>query len=325
MKRNKLIFIIFLVVAVLACGAVGWLLIKSIMSKSEAYNQRNDDYARVKKIYRAKVFPSRENIERVKEHQKELETWLTTVGEQLHKGDLPEETLTPATFKQNLQNTVRALSRQPGIRKGKVVNPDFYFGFDQYLGESNQLPKREDVPRLTTQLRMIEMISRELYSARILSLDLIKREAFDDVAALAAENPKRENRPSRRRRNRPSSHSEQQAEQPTTVAKQVHIPKGLVEKESFTFEFTATSEAFVAALNKLSSMDMFVVIVENSFTKTADQLKKLEEKPKTGLEDGAAVKSLAEMSHAERTITNPNQDPPVSVKLVIDVYTFKGV
>jgi hypothetical protein len=322
MKRNKLILIILLVVAVLACGAVGWLLIQSIISKTAAYNQRNDDYAKVKKIYRAKVFPNPENIDRVKEQQKELEAWLASVGEQLHKGDLPDENLTPATFKQNLQKTVRSLSRQPGIRNGSVVKQDFHFGFDQYLGESNQLPKREDVARLTTQLGMIETISRELYSAKILSLDAIKRDAFDDAAVVTEEEP---NRDDRRRRNRPPSNSGQKVEQPQSVAKQVHIPDGLVEKESFTFEFTATAESYVAALNKLSSMDMFVVIVESTFAKTGDQLKKLDEKPKSGIEDAVDKKKLSDMSHAERAVTNPSQDHPVSARLVIDVYTFKGV
>ena len=322
MKRNKIILIIVLAVAVLACGAVGWLLIKSIMDKSAAKEQRNSDFTALTKIYKNKVFPSPENIERVKADQKDLEDWLASVSAQLHKGDLPEQNLTSATFKQKLQGTVRELSKQPGIKNGKVVSADFHFGFDQYLGESNKLPKPDDVPRLAIQLGMIDQVCKQLFDAKILSLDAIKREVFDS-AEVAAEQPQ-QNRPPSRRSRRPSNRNKKNTPERKSVANQVDIPEGLVSKETFTFEFTATSEAFVAALNKLSSMDLFVVISESSFAKTGDQLEKLAQKPKTGV-DGVAVKKLAEMDHYERTVTDPASDMPVSVKLVLDVYSFKGV
>ncbi len=323
MKRNKIILIVVLAVAVLVCGAVGWLLVKSIMDKSVAEEQRNRDFSALTKIYKSRVFPSPENIERVKADQKDLEEWLTSVADQLHKGDLPEVKLSPATFKQNLQGTVRALSRQPGIKDGKIVASDFHFGFDQYLGESNELPEAGNVPRLSIQLGMIEHICRELFDAKILSLDAIKREEFDSATA-AVENAAQA-RPVNRRKRRPTKKQKgTETTQPQMVANQVEIPDDLVAKENFTFEFTATPEAFVSALNKLSSMDLFVVIAESSFVKTGDQLEKLEQKPRAGV-DAVAVKKLSEMDHYERTITNPVSDLPVSVKLVLNVYSFKGV
>lgn len=322
MKRNKIILIIVLAVAVLACGAVSWLLIKSIRDKSAAKEQRDSDFAALTKIYKNKVFPSPENIERVKADQKDLEEWLGSISEQLHKGDFPEVKLTSATFKQRLQGTVRELSKQPGIKNGKVVSADFHFGFDQYLGESNKLPKPGDVPRMTIQLDMIDQVCKQLFDAKILSLDAIQREAFDSVAV--AEQPQQSRAPSRRRRRPSNKNRQRNAPQRTTVANQVQIPDGLVTKEEFTFEFTATPEAFVAALNELSSMDLFVVIAECSFAKTGDQLEKMVQKPKTGV-DGVAVKKLSDMDRYERTITDPASDPPVSVKLVLNVYSFKGV
>ncbi len=322
MKRNKIILIVVLAVAILACGAVGWLLIKSIVDKTEAETQRDLDSSALTKIYTSKVFPSDENIERVKADQKDLEAWLVSIAEQLHKGDLAEVQLTPATFKQGLQGTVRALSQQPGNKNGKIVTPNFHFGFDQYLGESNELPKPEDVQRLSIQLGMIEQICRELFAAKVLSLDAIKRETFDSTTASAEQS--QQSRATGRRRARSLSDEGQDNAQDETRVNQVEIPEGLVSKEVFTFEFTAAPDAFISALNKLSSMDLFVVIAESSFVKTGDQLEKLEQKTKASVDTGVA-KKISEMNHYERTITDPLSDLPVSVKLVLNVYSFKGV
>jgi hypothetical protein len=321
MKRSKIISIIVLSVTVLSCGFVGWLLIKAVVDKNAAERARNDDFSQLTKIYRGKVFPSRENIEQIKEDQKELEQWLATTAELLHRGDLPESSLTPATFKQKLQAAVRQLSRQPGIRRGRVVAQGFNFGFDQYLGESDSLPDKDHVARLDRQLGMIELVSQELYAAQILALDSVGREVFD-VASAVAEEPESGRRPNRRRA--PAGGAETQPTDKKFAAAQLDIPDGMVSKERFTFEFTATPEAYIAALNRLAAMDLFVVVAESSFQKTGDQLKVMDEKPKS-LEDGSQQKEHAQKSYAERTVTNPKLDPPVSVKLVVDVYTFEGV
>ncbi len=321
MKRSKIISIVVLSATLLACGFFGWLLIRAVIDKSAAEKERNADFSQLTQIYNGKVFPSRENIERIQEDQKELEQWLEATAELLHRGDVPESSLTPATFKQKLQDSVRVLSRQPGMRRGRVVAADFYFGFAQYLGESAALPEMEHVSRLDRQLSMIELISRELYEANILALDSVGREVFDTVSTVAEE-PESARRPPRRR-GQPGDAAAPQAARKSSSA-QLDIPDGMVSKERFTFEFTATPEAYVSALNRLAAMDLFVVVAESSFQKTGDQLKATEEKPKSPA-DGSQQKEHAQKSYAERTVTNPKLDPPVSVKLVVDVYTFEGV
>ncbi|MFO7936814.1 MAG: Amuc_1100 family pilus-like protein [Kiritimatiellia bacterium] len=322
-KRNKIILIVLLSVAVLACGAVAWQMIKAAGEKSEAEEQRNRDFNSLKQIYNSEVFPSPENIQRVKDDQKQLEEWLESISSQLHKGDLSESNHTPATFKRELQQTVRELSEQPGIKNGKIVAANFHFGFEQYLGESNQLPKSDDVPRLARQLGMIEKISKELFDAKILSLDSISREKFDDAETAAADTSRRQ--PSRRRRRPVSSNKDESVQEESLADRVVEIPEGLVSKEEFTFEFIATPEAFISALNKLTAMDLFVVVSETGFNKTGDQLKKVDEITQEKKPDGVAARKLSEMNHYERTVTDPVSDPPVSVKLVLEVYSFKGV
>ncbi len=321
MKRNKIVSIVILSVTALACMLVGWLLIKAVLDRSGAAEGRNADYNRLQKIYADAVFPDDANIERIRQDKADVEEWLKKTGELLHEGDLPANNLTPATFKQKLQATVRRLSQQPGVRRGKVVIPGFNFGFDQYLGESDSLPEKEHVPRLDRQLSMIEQISHELYRAKVLAVDSVARETFDSAATVTTAPEESRRRGSRRR----SSTADDEPAAAGSAPVQFELPDGLVSKESFTFEFTATPEAYVTALNRLAAMKLFTVVAENSFKKTGDQLAVMEQKPKSAVAAGEAQKAHSQLSYAERTVTNPNTDPPVSVKLVIDVYTFEGV
>ncbi|MFA7172575.1 MAG: Amuc_1100 family pilus-like protein [Kiritimatiellia bacterium] len=316
MKRNKIILSVSLAITVAVCAFVGWLLVTTALEKKAAYDQRNSAFEGLTRIYSAKVFPDTENIERTKENQAELEGWLTSVSNLLHKGDLPHEELTPAAFKQRLQSAVRKLSSESGMKKGKIVLPGFHFGFDQYLGESDSLPRSVHVPRLNAQLRIIERICNELFLAKIHSIESITRENFESAAAQEQTRP--ESTGGRRRRS--SSGTSESAEVTVEPASEYF------EKQRFTFEFIAAQASFVEALNKLASTEMFIVVAETSFVKTGDPLQRLNIGGSSKTEDeGAEKKNPATMTHVERMITNPDIDPPIKVTLVIDVYSFKGV
>jgi hypothetical protein len=319
-KRNKIIMIASLGITTLICAFVGWLMISAAMERKSAYDERNNSFAALNKIYNAKIFPCTENIERIKANQKEVEGWLLNASNLLHKGDLPLEQLTPTAFKQSLQAVVRKLSRQPGAKNGKVVVPGFQFGFDQYLGESDSLPSPVHVPRLTSQLRIIENICKELYAANILSIEAISREVFESTEKKAETRPRASSRRDRNKRRSSKKKSSSRA----PIADQSSLIE-YFEKQRFTFEFVATPAAFVEALNKLASMDMFVVVAETSFIKTGDQLQLLMVGAGKKKDEDGVKKDPASMSHVERMITNPDIDPPVRVTLALDVFSFKGV
>ena len=87
----------------------------------------------------------------------------------------------------------------------------------------------------------------------------------------------------------------------------------------------ASAAAYVESLNKLASTDLFIVVSETTLNKTGDQLARLISGASAEQEPGAEKKEPATMSHVERMVTNPDLNPPVRVKLVLDVYSFKGV
>jgi len=316
MKRNRIIVMILGLVGVVACLALGWVLFSASAEKKVAYDKRNHSFTAVKRIYDADVFPDEENIARTKANRVDLQGWLLNASNQLHKGDFPQESLTPTAFKQILQASVRKLSRQPGMNKGKVVAPKFNFGFEQYLGESDSLPESKNVTRLTVQLRIIETICKELYDAKIDTLVSIQREVFEN-AEDDNRNSRKKKKSTRNKRNRSVKNKN------NTSAPALGSTTDYFKKQRFEFVYTASAVAFAQALNNLASTDLFIVVTESSFTKTGDQLLKLA--TGSSKDDDDEKKDPALMSPAERMITNPNLNPPVRVKLIVDVYSFKGV
>ncbi len=320
MKRQNIILIAMAAVLGLACLGVGGFLIKAMGDCGEAEEARNQDYDQLLSLYGAKPYPSDENIARVREDRGALEAWLASASNLVHRGDIPLEDQTPAVFKQSLQAKVRALSAQTGAVKGKVVEAGFKFGFDKYLGE-DRLPEKEHVARLSGQLAVIEQVCQALYAANILSLDKVGREAFDDgMAEQAVEDAA------------PRGRRKGAGRAAARVATQ-DAGQGLFSKQRFSFEFKARPGAFVDALNRLAALDLFVVVAEAEFHKTADPLalRESRKKDRPGSEPAAADGSapapadLSALSHVDRIVTDPELEPPLSVRLDLDVYSFEGV
>ncbi len=319
MKRHQIVMLICGVLMAVVCLGAGWFLFSEMMAKNAAAEARNQNYDELQRIYSAKVFPSRENTERLKEDQQALEKWLITASNLVHKSDLQIEAKTPAVFKQTLQSTVRALSAHPGAINGKIVSSGFNFGFDKYLGESDSLPSKENVDRLSQQLTIIDMICKELYTANILALERITRDAFDEQQ-VSADQPKQEDQSSRRRRRRDDPDGAK-----ASVANVSNAGENF-SKQRFTFEFQARPAAFIQALNRLAAMDLFVVVAEAEFRKTGDPLvDKRASKKKGGAAEGEGVTDPAKLTHVERIVTGPELEPPVRVKLDLDVFSFTGV
>lgn len=321
MKRQQLILIFLGVLMAAICLGTGWFLFSAMLDKNAAAQERNQAYAGVQGVYRGKVFPSAETIERVHEDQKTLEAWLVTASNLVHKGDLRIESKSPTGFKQTLQSTVRALSAHPGSVNGKVVAPGFPFGFDKYLGQSDSLPAAEHVDRLTRQLTIIEMLCKELYAANIFELKAVTRETFEELDAPGQQ--KEEPQSSRRRRRRDDEASAQ------APAAAVLEASGYFSKQRFSFEFLARPSAFIATLNRLAAMDLFVVVAETELSKTEDPLDKrasASKKKESAAQGGSeVVVDPASLTHIERLVTDPELEPPARVKLEIDVYSFEGV
>ena len=321
MKRQHLVLLIVGGLITAACIGTGWFLVSAMLAKTAAVEKRNTAYAAVERIYNAKVFPNDETIVRVKEDEKAIDNWLQAASKLVHAGDLAIEPKSPTGFKQSLQATVRELSSLSGSVNGKIVPSGFHFGFDKFLGESDSLPASEHVAILDRQLVIIDRLCHELHAAKVLEIKAVQRETFDVVSQDPAEQ-RREPTTSRRRRSRDADEA--------TPKKQTVTPESqLFSKQRFSFEFIARPAAFIHALNRLAAVDLFVVVAEVEFKKTSDPFARQEtlKRGDTSATDNEPVQKIdpARVPHAQRIVTDPDLDAPVSVKIDVDVYSFEGV
>jgi hypothetical protein len=309
-----------------ACLVLGALFFMALSTSSGAAEQRDQAYEQLKSLYQAKVFPSNANIKRIKEDQVLLEAWATEASNVLSKASIRVEDLSPVRFKQELQQTVRELVAEKSPA-GKFVTADFKFGFDRYM-DSDSLPQKSDVAQLAQQLKLIHLVVRELFASNIGKLTVVERDVFE--ADAADKKPGTSSVAPRRA----AAAARKPGQSPATGAGTVEtdamspVLSSMLTRQKFTFGFQAKPSALIGALNRLAAMDAFLVVSGVEFVKAEDSILIAEQRKKEAAkaaEEAKTSSASAAASPSDRTVTDPGREPPLNVKLSVDVYLFKGV
>lgn len=324
MKRVQIGLIAGLGVFVVICGVLIWQLFGAMSTRAEAEENSQSTLDQLQRHYKQKVFPTAENVKRIREDAESVSVWLGVASNLLHRGEIKVADQTPSGFKLQLQETVRALSSQPGQVGGKICAPNFYFGFEKYLGDSAVLPKDgQTATKLAVQLALIDKICRELVKAGAVQIDLVERDRFDDKQQEEVEEAPREERRNRRRNNR------------RNAAKAEEQPKAqelleLASKQTFTIGFQARPEAFVAALNSLARIEPFMAVSSVTMTAGSDPLQAYAQS--LSAEDEARARGDGQETAVSKSgevfrkiVTSPEMEAPLKIKIQIDVYKFEGV
>ena len=295
----------------------------ALSTSSEAQGKRDLAYEQLKSLYQSRVFPSDANIKRMKGDQVILETWATEASNMLTKASVKVDDLTPVRFKQELQKTVRELAVEKSPAGKSFVTPDFKFGFDRYLGDSDSLPQTSDVGQLAQQLQLIRLVVKELYGANISKLTSVERTVFE---ADASEKKQGASSVQPRNKRKPGQTSTAGA---TTATSDTLNPvlSSMLTRQKLTFGFQAKPVALTAALNRLAAMDAFVVVSGVEFTKSEDSILLAEQRKKAAAKAAEENKTAAAVPETarDRLVTDPEREPPMNVTLNVDVYLFKGV
>jgi hypothetical protein len=334
MKRQVVILSVCGGIFLLLCCGVGFFLVSALHENGTIKEDRDQKFSEMKGIYGSEMFPSATNIAQVKADAKVVESWLGTASNLFAKGQLKVDAAgSPTAFKAQLLSVVQELRKQPGGNNGKAVAADFGFGFSSYLGA--MMPDKNDVPRLSLQLAIINSICKELYAANVVEITSVTREEFD--VKKAGEEGAEDNQPRRRggiprRSNNSEAGRKPAAGAGASAAPQVAIAPFTM-KQTFTVEFRARPAELLASLNRLAAMDLFTVVTDVTVTKPHDMLKEYNQKraqdqandaKKDNDPKAADLKAVdpATLPLSKRIVTDPELDPPGSVKLVLDVYTL---
>ena len=331
MNRQVVMLSVSGVIALALCGGVGTLLFNAWSEKRAAEEERNEKLSEVDRIFKAKVFPSKENVAQITKNTEEMVKWRGTASNLFHQGEVVLEPLSASAFKQQLVSDIRSLSSQFRLPAAQARDSQqqqrFGFSFERYIG--GVMPEPKMVPRLSRQWVMVKKLCAELKAAGVAELTLVNRERFDEAVSKDAE--EEEPRESRRRRGRrrPRSDEKEQARKALAAG-----PKVYRDKEQFELTFNARPDVLTAVVNGISSMDLFAVIAQLEVHKQGDQLAEYDRRKKEAADraakEAADRKEESPLSAAvegqkpakRAVITDPELDSPSQVKLVIDVYTF---
>jgi hypothetical protein len=318
MKRKQIMVLAVSVIVTVFCAWSVWHLALKLRDAQAAEKKRDAAREQLEGIYQLKPFPNEANRNQAEDDRARMKSWVNALGLLLVDSNAVVS-LSPPLFMQNLQRVMLDLAALSSAAGSKLAPPGFAFGFDRYCGaDSGRMPEPEDVPRLSLQLKMIDRLCHELAGAGVLSLSAIRREEFESGGAKVVESAAETGaRGGRGRRNRPEKEEAAPRKAVATPGMQQAV------RHHFVIEFSARKNAAFDVLNRFSSMDLFVVVTDVAIHKTADDLKVAPAMSMDANEKDRGRGSIPDS--IQRVVAGPLIDPPLSVRIELDVYVFEGV
>lgn len=348
MNRSKIILIALGAVAVIVAGVFVNRAVSGFSASRAGMEERDSALADLEKVYRDEIFPSAANVNALKgdvaryaEVRDSFVAALTNLNVRP-----PTSRVTPSAFMQTLQTFVAKKIEKAPVNGGREsVAEDFAFGFDRYIGDP-VMPSESDVPRLVQQLLITSKIVDALYAAGLVQLRAMTREVFETAAARTPSSAKPEDSSPRSRLGRAGAQSAKPGPKggKTTAVEQA---EPLFGSQRFTVDFSAYEHSVVDFLNRLASLDCFAVVSDIQISKGQPDIRVPEEKDRAvdeerprregrtsrrrrGEDSGepapppTAPSGQKQLTVAQRLMTGPDIDPPLDVKLTIDVYDFRA-
>ena len=307
------------VAAVLVVLAVLWL-VSGMSVQAETRSALSRKTKTLQGLYETNPFPSEENIEA----ERASLDLVTSNRDEIRKriaGVRPTSSVaTPIGFQEELERTEAALRRE-GMATAEFpakVPADFHFGFDDYV---TVFANKAHVPRLMTQMELIADLTRVVFSANILKLEIVDRERFDGTKSTltASSGRVRQGRPKR-----PTYPPPGMGDAEGGAAGAGSVSPGL-KKERVTLVFQCSQDALVDVLNRLATHTRFVTVPRLTVVKTGVDLRPAKVVSDAALSPDEQSKELRKLPEAKRLVSGIEIDDPLRVTVVLDIYWVEPV
>ena len=323
LSKNQIVMLSIGGVALVASLALGYLAFSAYSAKSEASENAERDSAAVRSLLGAAISPDASSVAAVNKNRDSLAGWTEAAISTASAGDRALATdVNEAAFKQKLVDEARALSELPGGVDGKIVKPDFSFGFPDFV-TGDKLPEKEKLPQLQRQWADIRTMVETLQACGI--VELVRIEPTLVKQPTVAEQQPKETKKKKRKK------------------KADEDAKPAYTEERYAIDFRAKPAALVKVVNALATSQRFIVVESLDFTRESDMIgKALGEGDKRGADaeqqssrprrrrrgaeqaefgaDAAATDAAAE---ADKGVVNdPDKEEPFLVKAVVLTYDF---
>jgi len=177
-KRN-LFFVIGTVVALSLMGAAGWYLYSKWQLNNEIWAKLNEDYSKLKQLNAEKPHPGSGNVDNIKiakEQTKELREFIEKTRAHFQRitpiPDLPK--ITDQDFSSALSRSIDQLAH--AATNASVMLPSDNYAFSFSAQRSLLQRDQKSLGPLAVQLGEVKAICEILFSAKVNSLDNLRRE-----------------------------------------------------------------------------------------------------------------------------------------------------
>ena len=255
LSKNQIVMLAIGGVALVASAVLGYLAFSAYSAKSEAADASESDSAAVRALLGAAISPDTASIAAVKKNSDALAGWTEAALSTASAGDRAVEAdVNEAAFKQKLVDEARALSSLPGGVEGKIVKPDFAFGFPDFV-TGDKLPEKEKLPQLQRQWADIRTTVELLAGCGIVEISRIEPVLAKQPQAGEQQKDAKSNRRQRRRR-------DAEEEKPAYT------------EEKYAIDFRAKPAALVKVVNALATSQRFFVVETLDFAREGDMIGK---------------------------------------------------
>ena len=254
LSKNQIVMLSIGGVALVASLAFGYLAFSAYSAKSEASENAERDSSAVRSLLGAAISPDASSVAAVNKNRDALAGWTEAAVSAASAGDRALATdVNEAAFKQKLVDEARALSELPGGVNGKIVKPDFAFGFPDFV-TGDKLPEKEKLPQLQRQWADIRTMVETLQACGIVELVRIEPTLVKQPT-VAEQQPKETKKKKRKKK------ADEEAKPAYT-------------EERYAIDFRAKPAALVKVVNALATSQRFIVVESLDFTRESDMIGK---------------------------------------------------
>ena len=232
-SKNQIVMLSIGGVSLVVSAVLGYLAFDAYSTKSEAAESSESNAAAVRSLLGAAISPDPASVAAVNKNRDALAGWTEAAVSTVAAGDrVIDADVNEAAFKQKLVDEARALSELPGGVGGKIVKPDFSFGFPDFV-TGDKLPEKEKLPQLQRQWADIRTLVETLQACGI--VELVRIEPGIAKQPQAAAEPKDAKKPKKRKK------------------KGAEEEKPAYTEEKYVVEFRTRPAALVKAVNALAT------------------------------------------------------------------------
>ena len=323
MSKPKIILAAVGGAVVLVSLALGVLIWNAASDWSEKVEDLDSTVSAAEGLMRKPVYPGAKGVKALEGNRDAYAMWSAAARELAAQGDCSFEPTTPPAFKAFLVEDAHRLSELPGGVEGKLVKPDFAFGFSSFI-TGDEMPKDADLPRLQREWYDISTVVRALAVTGVVEIVEVTRQA-----AKAAEPEDQDANASRKPKKRRAAKGDgADAEKAPLVS-------------VFTVAFRAKPQGLVNAINAIVSSKRFIVVDGMGFVREQDELsdrlegdakKESASSRRSGRRSrrGRSEESFAESAADEKgglvpggVVTDPAKASLLKVSMTFSVYDFR--